>query len=237
MRKLSTGLRVIAALLVITTAEGAAIRTWTFEASGNTTEAEVVGFANNVVTLKCRDGKTLSVPIAYFIESDRAYLAAERAKQWKQVEVQKLDAAGAAGRYQKCTVRGTEVSGEIYVEGLPASVQAILNSQNEQAAPIAELSAQIQREDRALQEVRSGLPTTAPRNRVYRRSYAAQRAEVKLEAKELQEARANLAKLQKSYDQSVEKTKAQTIVKMKNTGVVYRGLPVWECFNARKPQG
>jgi hypothetical protein len=233
---MNTGLRMIVLLLAATTLARAGVRTWTFDASGKTTQGEVVGFTNNAVILKGTDGKTVSVPIAYFVESDRTYLAAERTRQWKQVEVLKLDAAATAGRYQKCAVRGTEVRGDIYVEGLPASVQAVLNTRNEQAVPIAELSARIENEDRAMQEVKSGMPAKAPRNRAYRRAYATQRAQLKVEAAELQQARAKLAELQKSYDQSVAKTKAQTMVKMRNTGVVYKGLPVWECLSARKPQ-
>ncbi len=236
MRKMITGLTVSSLLLVATSVAGAALRIWTFEASGKTMEGEVVGFAGNAVTLKDADGKTFSVPIAYLIESDRAYLAAERAKQWKQVEVLRLDPAGAAGRYQKCTVRGAEVNGEVYVEGLPASVQGVLNSRNQQAAPMADLSARIKSEDRALQDLKSGMPAGTSGNRVYRRAYAAQRAQANLEATDLQQARAKLAKLQKAYDDYVEKTKAQTMAKMRNTGIVYKGLPVWECFSARKPQ-
>ena len=65
---------------------------------------------------------------------------------------------------------------------------------------------------------------------------AAERAQVNLAAKDVKNARTNLAKLQKSYDDYNKKTKDQTTVKMRNTGLEHKGLPVWECFDPRKPQ-
>jgi len=88
-----------------------------------------------------------------------------------------------------------------------------------------------------VQEAKASIPPRASRNRVYRRAYAAERAQINLEAQDLNKARANLAKLQKSYDDYVQQTKHQTMVKMRNTGVDYKGLPLWECFDARRPQG
>jgi hypothetical protein len=59
---------------------------------------------------------------------------------------------------------------------------------------------------------------------------------VNQEAKEVKNGWTNLAELQKSYDDYLKKTKDQTTVKMRNTGVVYKGLPVWECFDPREQQ-
>ena len=53
---------------------------------------------------------------------------------------------------------------------------------------------------------------------------------------DLKSSKTNLAQLQKSYDDYVKKTRSQTIVKMRNTGVLYKTLAVWECFDPRKPQ-
>ena len=234
---MNTGLGAIGLLLVATTVAAAEMRTWTFEASGKTMQGEVAGFTGDAVTLKGADGKAFSVPIAYLTENDRIYLAGERANQWKQVEVVKLDAATAVGRYKKCTVHGAGANGEIFIERLPASVEAILNKRNQQAAAIAALSGQIKSADRAVQEAKASIPPGASRNRVYRRAYAAERAQLNLEAQDPSKARVNLANLQKSYDDYVQQTKHQTMVKMRNTGVEYKGLPLWECFDARRPQG
>ena len=102
----------IGLLLAAAAVAAAETRTWTFEQSGKTMQAEVAGFSGEAVNLKRADGETVSVPIAYLTESDRDYLAAERTKQWKQIEVIKLDTAGSGGRYKKCTVRGSGVNGE-----------------------------------------------------------------------------------------------------------------------------
>ena len=108
---MNTGLRMIGLLVTATAVAVAEMRTWTFEESGKTVQGEVLGFAGTAVTLKGADGKTFSVPIAYLTESNRTYLAAERAKQWKEVEVFKLEGEESGGRYKKCTVHGQGVNG------------------------------------------------------------------------------------------------------------------------------
>ena len=141
---MKTELSAMGLLLLATAFAAAEMRTWTFEQSGKSIQAELITFAGEAVTLKGADGKTVSVPIAYLTESDRAYLAAERPKQWKQIEVVKLDATESARRYKKCTVRGTGVNGDIFIALLPPSVEAILNNRNQQALQITNLSNQIE---------------------------------------------------------------------------------------------
>src|SRR3974390_2373043 len=113
------GLWIIGMLLAATVVARAEMRTWTFEESGKTIQGEVVGFAGEAVTLKGDDGKTRFVPIAYLTASDRSFLVAERAKQWKEVEVVKLESEESGRRYKKCSVRGQGVNGEILIERLP----------------------------------------------------------------------------------------------------------------------
>jgi hypothetical protein len=233
---MSIEFRAVGLLLVATTVAVAEMRTWTFKESGTIMRGEVVGFTGDTVTLRRDDGKTVSVRSAYLIQSDGAYLAAERAHQWKETEILKLDAAESAGRYKKCSVRGKGVNGEIYIELLPQSVETILNDRNQRAAQITNLTAQITREKQAVQQANATIPKGSSRNRGYNRVVAAERAQVGRESKDVKAAQANLAKLQKAYDDSVKKTKAQTTVKMRNTGVVYKDLPVWECFDPRKSQ-
>ena len=230
------GLCVIGLLLVATVATAAEVRTWTFEQSGKTVQAELVAFAGDAVILKGADGKTSSVPIAYLSEGDRDYLAAERPKQWKQIEVVKLENAEPPGRYNKCTVRGTALNGEVYLQRLPPAVEAILNNRNAQATQITTLSNRIETENHAVQQAKATLPSSTQANRAYRRTVAAERAQVDQEAKDVKNARTNLSKLQKSYQDYVKKTKEQATVKMRNTGQEHKGLPVWECFDPRKPQ-
>jgi hypothetical protein len=233
---MKTNLGVVGLLLMATVATAGEVRTWTFDQSGKTVNAELIAFAGDSVILKGADGKTSSVPIAYLSESDRNYLAAERPKQWKQIEVVKLENAESPGRYHKCTVRGTALNGEVYLQRLPPAIEALLNNRNAQATQITTLSNRIESENRAVQQAKATLPSTAQVNRVYRRTVAAERARVDREAKDVKSARTNLTKLQKSYEDNVKRTKEQATVKMRNTGLEYKGLPVWECFDPRKPQ-
>ena len=223
-------------LLAATAVAPAEMRTWTFEESGKTIEGEVLSFAGDAVILKGANGKTFSVPIAYLTASNRVFLAAERTKQWKEVEVVKLEGDESGGRYKKCTVRGPGVSGEILIERLPATVEAVLNARNQQAAPITVLSNRIKYDTQAAQQAKASVPAGAsPRGR-YGQAVRVERAEVKLANQDLKSAKTNLAQLQKSYDAYVDKTKSQTLVRMRNTGMFYKGLAVWECFDSRKPQ-
>jgi hypothetical protein len=230
------GLSVIGLLLVAMGATAAEMRTWTFEQSGKTVQAELIAFAGDSVILKGEDGKTTSVPTAYLSAGDRDYLAAERPKQWKQIEIIKLENAESPGRYKKCKVRGTALNGEVYLQRLPPAVEAILNNRNAQATQITTLSNRIQIENHAVQQAKAALPSAAQANPVYRRTVAAERAQVNHEANDVKNSRTNLTKLQKSYQDYVTKTKEQATVKMRNTGLEFNGLPVWECFDPRKPQ-
>jgi hypothetical protein len=233
---MNRGLRLIGLLLTATTLAGAEMRTWTFQESGKTVQGELLGFTGDVVTLKRVDGKTFSVPIAYLTETDRVFLVAERAKQWKEVEVLKLEGEESAGRYKKCTVHGQAVNGEILVQRIPAEVEAILNARNQQAAPILVLSNRIRLDTQVVQQAKAGVPAGASPYGRYGQAVRVERAEVKSANQDLTSSKANLAQLQKSYDDSVEKTRSQTILKMRNTGVLYKTLAVWECFDPRKPQ-
>jgi hypothetical protein len=228
---MNRGLLMIGLLLAATVVGGAEMRTWTFEESGKTVQGEVLGFTGDAVTLRRTDGKTFSVPIAYLTQSDRAMLVAERAKQWKEVEVVKFEGDESAGRYKKCTVNG-----EILVQRLPAAVEAILNARNQQAAPILVLSNRIKFDTQAAQQAKASVPAGASPYGRYGQAVRVERAEVKLANQDLKSSKTNLAQLQKSYDEYVEKTRSQTIVKMRNTGVLYKTLAVWECFDPRKPQ-
>jgi hypothetical protein len=232
---MDVGFRVIGLLFLVTNVAVAEMRTWTFEQSGTTMRGEVVGFTGDAVTLKHDDGKIVSVRISYLNESDRTYLAAERAKQWKEVEVVRLDGTASPAQYKKCSVRGGGVQGEILIGHLSPAVEAILNKRNQQATQISNLTAQIDSQQSTLQEANAAIPSNAAGNRAYRRAVAAERAQANQESKDLKTSQANLAKLQKAYDDSVKKTKNEPMVKMRNTGVVYQRLPVWECFDPRKP--
>ncbi len=233
---LSVGARlgVVGLLLAATEVAFAEMRTWTFRQADKTLEGEIIGFTGKAVTLREPSGRIVSVPLANFSSSDRSYLAAERGKQWKEVEVAKLDIAGSGGRYKKCTVHGAEVSGEIFVAGLPRAVEAVLQERIKQAAPMVELSKQVESQRRDLQEAKAA--AKAPRNRAYRREAAAERRDINVETSNLNALEARLAELQKAYDESVRKTKDKTMVKMRTTGLRYKELPIWECFDPRKPQ-
>jgi hypothetical protein len=233
---MKSGYRVVGLLLTSIAIAAAGTRTWTFKESGKTLQAELIVFAGDAVTLKGADGKSVSVPVANLSESDRHYLAAERPKQWKQVEVVRLNAAESAGRYHRCTVRGNGVNGEIFITLLPSSVEAMLNNRNQQAVQITNVSSRIESENRAVQQAKAAVPSTANGNRTYRHAVAAERAKVNAEAQDVKNARTNLAKLQKSYDDYIKKTKDQATVKMRNTGLTVKDLPIWECYDPRRPQ-
>jgi hypothetical protein len=216
-------------LVAVTAAAAAEIRTWTFEKSGKTMQGEVAGFGENSVTLKLPEGKTASVPIAYLSERDRTYLTAEHASQWKEVELVKLEGAASSGRYKRCTVRG-EVSGEILLQLLPASAEAILNNKDEQADQIEYLKSWIADRDKVRRQAKAFVHDS---NRAAHRRY---RYVIAKEWAPLYDAKADLPKLQRAYEDYVKKTKAQRTVKVRNTGLAYAGSPVWECADPRKPQ-
>jgi hypothetical protein len=139
---------------------------------------------------------------------------------WKEVEVVRLDGTASPAQYKKCSVHGSATNGEILIGHLPPAVEAILNDRNQQAIQISNLTAQIENQKGAVQEANAAVPSQTSGNRVYRRVVAAERAQANKAAGDLKASQAHLAKLQKSYDESVKKTKVQTMVKMRNTGVV-----------------
>ena len=228
---MSIGLRLIGLLLVAAGTARAEVRTWTFEQSGTTLRAQVAGFTGDAVELRREDGKTVSVRIAYLTQSDRAYLTAERARQTKDAEFVSLDEFAPAP-YKKCSVRGG-VSGDILVRALPSAVEAILNARSQRTLQISNLTAQVESQKQAAQEAKAAASkATANGKRVPRRVMTAERANADIAAGDLETSRLKLAKLQKDYQASVDQAKAQMTVKMRNTGIVYKGLPVWECVQA-----
>jgi hypothetical protein len=232
---MNIGLRVVGVLLVATSVALAEMRTWTFEQSGKTLRAEVVGFVGDTVSLRPEGGQTVSVRINYLTESDRAYLKTERASQWKNVEVISLDGVLSAGLYKKCTVSGGGVKGEILLRELPPAVEAVLDGRSRQTAQISNLTAQVEADKAALEDAKAGAPPKTSGNRYVRRVNSAQRAPVTKASGDLKVSQMKLAQLQKSFEESVKKTKDQTMVKMRNTGAVYQRLPVWECSGPGRP--
>ena len=221
----------LAVLLAATTIAVAEMRTWNFK-SGATIEAEIVAFPTpDTVKVKCSDGKAYVLPAAYLASEDRAYLATERAKQWKEVSVDKLLGTAAAGRYKKCAVSGKDAGGNILIALLPASVEAVLNNRKQQEDQIADLSSQIQDDSSAARDAK-----TAAAQHGSRAYHNANRAQAKLATQDAAVTKASLDKLNADYADYVKKTKAATTVLMKNTGLVCEGLPVWECQTAQNRQ-
>jgi hypothetical protein len=116
------------------------------------------------------------------------------------------------------------------VQALPPAVEAILNARSQQMLQISNLTAQVESQKQASQEAKAeASKATVKGKRVPRRVMTAERANADIAAGDLETSRLKLAKLQKDYQASVDKTKAQMTAKMRNTGIVYKGLPVWEC--------
>ena len=222
---------VLAVLLAATAVAAAEMRTWNFN-SGATMEAEIVGFPSpETVEVKRSDGKVYTLPTAYLNNADRAYVDAELAKQWKQVSVDKLLGTASAGRYKKCAVSGKDVGGEILVAILPSQVEAILNNRQQQQAQITNLNTRIQGDSSVAQNANAAAASGG--SRAYRN---ANRAQAKLATQDEAAAKTSLAKLKADYGEYVKKTKAATTVPMKKTGLVYEGLPVWECKTSQNRQ-
>ena len=215
-------------LLATTMAAVAEMRTWTFEKSGKTIEAEVVGFSGANAMMKLADGKSYTVPIAFLTETDRAYLTEQKTKMWKEVEIVKLEGAASAGRYKKCTVRGTGMEGQILIQLLPASVEEVLNKSNQQTAEIAGLTDWV---DNRGSELRRAEAQAIDANRASGTTNYYVKASAKADMADAQE---NLPRLEKAHVDYVAQTKGARTVKIKNTGFVYEGLPVWECADPRK---
>lgn len=213
---------VLAVLLAATVCAAAEMRTWNLN-SGSTMEAEIVGFPNpESVTVKRSDGKLFILPVAYLTSADRAYLDAERAKQWKEVSVDKV-LGTVASRYKKCAVSGSGVGGEILVAMLPARAEALLNNRQQQEAQIADLDSQIQNDSTASHDANAAAKHGT---RAYRR---ANKLQASLANKDAAQAKISLAKLKADYADYVKKTKVDTALLMKNIGLRCEGLSVWEC--------
>jgi hypothetical protein len=225
----------VVGLLLFSSIAMAEMRTWTFEQSGNTVRAEVVGFKGDTVSLRRDDGQTVSVRISYLTESDRTYLTSERARQWNEVEIVSLDGVLSAGAYKKCTVRGSDLKGEILITHLPAAVETILNSRNQQTTQISNLTAQVEADKSALDAAKGTSPQRATGNRIIRQVNAAQRAPVTKASGELRLSQSRLAEARKSYQESMKKTKDQTTVRLRKTAGMYQRLPIWECADPRAP--
>jgi hypothetical protein len=222
-------LRALAVLLAATACAAVEMRTWNFE-SGATMQAEIVAFPSpETVKVKRSDGKMFTLPATYLATADRAYLDAERAKQWKEVSLDKLVGTVAA-RYKKCAVSGSGVGGQILVAMLPARAEAVLNNRQQQEAQIADLDSRIQDDSTASHDANVA---TKHGNRAYRN---ANRAQAKLATQDAAQAKTSLAKLKADYAEYVKKTKAATTVLLKNTGLVCEGLSVWECQTPQKRQ-
>lgn len=205
--------------------------------SGARVEGEIVAIGPDAATIKrASDGKVYSLPLMYLSDSNRLELAAARAGQWQPIEVIRLEGSASAGRYRRCLVRGTNVDEVILVQMLPENVEAILKNRNAQASQIAALSHRIESRDWAVQRADAITPTTATGDPDYVNAVLAQRAQVNLAIVDLNQAKTNLARLEQSYADYLDQTRADTIVQMKKAGLIYEGLPVWECFDPRKPQ-
>ena len=227
--KRNSRLIALAGLLAATIMASAEMRIWTFK-SGATMEAEIVAFPSpDVVKVKRSDGKVYTLPSAYLAAADRAYLETERAKQWKEVSVNKL--LGTVGPYRKCSVSGKDVGGDILIARLPAEAAAVLNNRQEQEAQIADVTSQIQNDSSVVRDAHAA--ATIQGSRGYRR---ANRTQAKLATQDEASAKISLEKLKNDYAEYVKKTKATTTLLMKNTGLVSSGLPVWGCQVSPKRQ-
>jgi hypothetical protein len=200
------------------------MRTWNFK-SGATIEAEIVAFPDPLtVEVKRPNGQVFTLPAAYLADADRSYLAIERARQWKEVSVDKVLGTAWAGRYKKCAVSGQDFKGEIFVALLPAEVEAALNSRHEQESQLTNLNSRIQYDTSVARNAKA-----AAARRGSRAYQNAARTQARLATQDEKAAKASLTKLKADYAASVKATKTTTTVLMKKTGVVCHGLPVWEC--------
>jgi len=224
-------LSVLAILVAATAFAAAEMRAWNLK-SGATIEAEIVAFPSpDTVLVKRSDGGMATLPTAYLTDADRAYLEAERAKQWKEVSIDKVLGTVSAGRYTKCAVSGKDVGREILVAKLPSQVEAILNNRQQQETQITNLNSRIQSDSHVARNANAAAASGG--NRVYRN---ANRAQAKLATQDEAQAKTSLNKLKSDHVEYVTKTKAATTVLMRNTGLLYEGRPVWECQASQKRQ-
>jgi hypothetical protein len=215
---------ILAVLAVAMTSGAGEMRTWNLK-SGATLEAEIVAFPSpDSVQIKRSDGVLATLPAEYLTDTDRAYLNAERAKQWKEVSIDKVLGTISSGRYKKCAVNGKDVGREILVARLPAQVETVVNTRKQQEDAIESLNSRITGDSKVAKSANTSATTSG--NRAYRN---ANRAQARLAAQDETAAKVSLAKLKADHAEYVKKTKSETTVRMKNTGLVYEGLPVWEC--------
>jgi hypothetical protein len=228
--KANPKLNALIVVLAATVAAAGELPTWHLK-SGSSVEAEIVAFPGpDTVEVKRSDGKVYTMPCAYLEEADLAYLAAERAKQWKEVSIDKLLDPAPTGRYWKCAVTGKSVPTTIMVALLPRQVEAVLKSRQQQDAQITNLNTRIQNDSKLARDANAA---AARSGRAYRK---ADKAEAKLASSDETATKANLTKLKADYAANLKKTKTVTPLKMKNTGMKCEGLPVWECQVARTQQ-
>ena len=221
----------LAALLAVTAAPAAEMRTWNLK-SGTRMEAELVGFPSaDKVSVKRSDGKVYTLPEAYLGDEDRVYIDTERAKQWKEVSVDKLLGTFSSGRYKKCSVSGKEVSGQVLITLLPAQVETVLNTRQQQEAQINSLNNRIQQDSTAANAANAALKRGG--NAAYRN---ANKAEAKTANRDESDAKTSLDAAKTQHADYVKKTKATTTLRMRNTGTTYEGLAVWECQAPAKRQ-
>jgi hypothetical protein len=210
-------------VLTFTTGAAGDMRTWNFK-SGATLKAELVAFPSpDSVQVRQSDSKLYTLPASYLSESDQAYLATERAKQWKQVSVDRLLDTPAPGKYWKCAVTGKAVPGTVMVSSLPTQAEAVLKSRRQQELQITNLSSRIQHDSDVAHKANAA---AARSNRAHRR---ADKAQAKLATADESAAKSNLNKLKADYAANLKTTKPTTTLVMKDTGTKFEGLPVWEC--------
>jgi hypothetical protein len=214
-------------LLAATLVANGAMRTWNLE-SGTTLEAEIIAFPTpDSVLVKRADGKTFTLPTAYLAPTDRAFLEAERARQWKEVTIEKI--LGSVARYTKCSVSGKDVPKEILISKLPPNVETVLASKQRQETQITNLTSRIRSDLSAAKDAKGAAARTP--NRAARN---ADRADARLASRDEVEAKAGLDKAKSDYADYLKKSKSDLTLRMRNTGTTYQNLAVWECQPPQK---
>jgi hypothetical protein len=192
----------IGLLLAAAMVAGGQPLTLTFKETGKTVQGEVVSLDKESVVLKLTDGTTVSARLDYLIESDRAKVAKAFAEQWKEVEVYSME--GTVSFYKKCVVswgRGTEV----FIKLLPSAVEAILIKKKDLADQISAM----RKSEGTYSEKWEGIDGSSG-SHVH-----------------------NISPVQKSLIITLNHynadTRMQRTVDIRNTGLVYQGIPVYEC--------
>ncbi len=203
----------------------AEMHTWTLQ-SGATVEGEIVDFPNaQSVKVKKPDGKFVTLPDAYLTEGDRTYAMTERAKLWKEASIDKVLGTTSAGRYKKCSVTGKDVTSPILLTLLPSQVESVLTKRQQEEDRIAALNSQIQKDQNTEHQAKP--PAGAYGRRTQNSAKVAATYDEAM-------AKTNLIKLKSDYAETLKKTKPITTLLIKNTGLVYEGLQVWECQSPKR---